>query len=608
MKKKENRNTIPLVVIITLIISLCMLIPCIVSGTYMYATLKDKTLNSIEKSLDSSVESAFTSLDSRLYSLENTYYTIISDPIINPELYNYIYPGNSSSFSESVNERLTKMMFYNTLWNENILSSVTLTNDLNTFHYISNRKTGSYLDQTDLSFLDELMQSWGQLNKKTENPRINFLMHSQSTDSSVIYHRDYYSYPGNQFKGLLSFQIDENELMSVFSDLMAKYTDTLCFIYDDKGNVIASNNENIQDGTISQLTFNKIPLQQMMKDSDNYIVQTSELNSFPVTVCVLIPLQPIYHELHQQLNGFFVIFFVLLIVVILIALIVSRLVSSYINTLIQRMTLLGQENYSLSLPQYGITELDNLNATFTGMSRKIKWLLNEKYANEVILKESELKALQAQINPHFLFNTLLSISWAARNNNDMECYDMITSLSSLLKANIYTGSSKFVTLRDEIKTVQHYLKIQKIRFGNKFSYDIDIDTRLSDQPILKLCLQPLVENAVMHGLENKIEGGMILITGDISDTQEMILQIADNGIGFDSGNLNALLQDLNTLTEHKNEEQPSNNNHHHIGLINTQLRLKYTYGEQYGITIKSKSGKGTTVTLVLPTKFPAEEK
>lgn len=600
MKKQHNRKTVSLTIIITLIISLCMLIPCIVSGTYMYITLKKQTLDSIEKSLDTSAESAFASLDSKLHSVENTYYTIISDPIINPELYNYIFPGSISSFSESINERLTKMMFYNTVWNENILSSVTLTTGPQSFYYINNRKTGSYLDPADLSFLDEIMLNWKESEIKGSNQRINMLIHSRSSDNSVIYHRDYYSYPENQFKGLLSFQIDENELLSVFNELVSKYTGTLCFIYDNDGSVIAGNTENLKNGTISRLSVDGITLEEMMEDSDNYIVRTTKLNSFPVTACVLIPLKPIYEELQQQLSRFFIIFTVLLIGVILIALVVSQKVSSYINLLIRRMTLLGEENYTLTLPQYGITELNKLSATFTGMSKKIQWLLNEKYANEVLLKESELKALQAQINPHFLFNTLLSISWTARSNNDMECCDMITALSSLLKANIYTSSSKYVSIKEELQTVQNYLKIQKIRFRQKFSYDIDVDPRLLEIPILKLCLQPLVENAVTHGLEKKVEDGTILITGDLSDADEIIIQIIDNGIGFDSELLNSQLQDLNTLTALKSDVNNSDNNHHHIGLINTQIRLKYTYGEQYGITIQSIPDKGTTVTIRLP--------
>lgn len=603
MKKDKRKKSISLTVIITLIISLCMLIPCLVSGAYMYVTIKNQAFRSIEKTLDTSAESAFEALDSKLYSVKNTYYTIISDPIVNPELYNYIYPGSTSSFSESIIERLTKMMFYNTSWNEDVLSSVTLTNDLHTFHYISNTKSGSYLDQADLSFFKEILLDYEKLTGKTENQRINLLIHSQSSEDSVIYYRDYYSYPENQFKGLLSLRLNEKELMSVFNDLQEKYTNTLCFVYDSSETVIASNNAEIQNGTISRLSVNNIPLSEMMTDSDNYIVHSAQLDSFPLTVSVLIPLQPIYHELQEQLNGFFIIFSVLLVAVVFIALVVSRSVSSYINLLIRRMTLLGQGDYSLTLPLYGIRELNNLSETFTGMSKKIQWLLNEKYANEVLLKESELKALQAQINPHFLFNTLLSISWTARNNNDMECYDMITSLSSLLKANIYTSSSKFVSLSDELKTVQHYLKIQKIRFGQKFSYDIDIDKRLADKPILKLCLQPIVENAVTHGLENKLEDGMILISGDLSeDSNEMVLKISDNGVGFHSDTLNETLQDLNALSAFKNEKPPSGHSHH-IGLINTQLRLKYTYGEQYGITIKSVPGTGTTVAIHLPAEY-----
>lgn len=172
---------------------------------------------------------------------------------------------------------------------------------------------------------------------------------------------------------------------------------------------------------------------------------------------------------------------------------------------------------------------------------------------------------------------------------------MITALSSLLNANIYTPATKFITLQEELQNVRYYLQIQKVRFGPKLSYDIDVDTKLMDHFILKLCLQPLVENAVVHGLENKVEEGTILITGDITDDQEMLLQIIDNGIGFHPEELIRRLNEPDASALSKSEGKG-----HHIGLINTHLRLKYTYGEQYGITIDSTPGAGTTISVKLP--------
>lgn len=590
---KRIQKPVSLFVIITMIISLCMITPFMIAGGYFYIKLRNNTLDSIEQNLDTAATGAFTSLDSTLHSVKNTYYSIISDPVINPDLYNYIFPGNNASFNESIDERLTKMMFYSTLWNENVLISITLTNDLNTYHYISNTKYGAYPDQKTSSTLDIITENWQELSKTLGSNHINLLQHSPECSDSIFYIRDYYGYPDGTFKGLLSFQLSEQALMSGFSDF-DKYTNTLCFAYDDSGTVIMSNNRDIQNGSISSITVDGISLKAMMENSGRYLVKTASLTNSALTACVLIPLEPVYQELHRQLNGYFILFFLLLFVVIFIALIVSRYVSNYIDLLIKRITSLCHENYTFTLPVYGITELNNLSMAFISMSQQVQRLLNEKYANEVLLKESELKALQSQINPHFLFNTLLSISWKARANQDIECYEMITALSSLLNANIYTSATRFITLQEELQNVQYYLQIQKVRFGSRLSYDFDVDTCLMKQPILKLCLQPLVENAVVHGLENKVEDGSILITGDITGESEMLIQIIDNGIGFNPRELNRQLQ---SLTPPATEEDGKA---HHIGLINTHLRLKYTYGEQYGIAIASIPGKGTKISVRLP--------
>lgn len=592
----HTKKPVSLFVIITLIISLCMITPCMIAGIYFYATLRNSTFDTIERNIDSSAESSFSSLDSTLLSVKNAYYSIISDPVINPELYNYIFPGNETTFNESVDERLTKMMFYTTIWNENILTSITLTNDFNTYHYIGNPKYGVYPGKEDSSALNMITDNREALSKSLGTERIHTLMHSRDDSGSLFYIRDYYGYPDGAFKGLLSFQLSEESLMSNFTDF-DKYTDTLCFAFDESGIVIMSSKEELQGETISALSVQGVSLKHMMEDPDNYLAKTKTLTNYPLTACVLIPLEPIYQELHSQLRGYLVIFICLLLLVIVFALAVSRYVSRYIHLLIKRMTRLSQSDYSQTLPVYGITELDNLSTAFTTMSSQIKRLLNEKYANEVLLKESELKALQAQINPHFLFNTLLSVSWKARANQDMECYEMITALSSLLNANIYTPATKFITLQEELQNVRYYLQIQKVRFGPKLSYDIDVDTKLMDHSILKLCLQPLVENAVVHGLENKVEEGTILITGDIVDEQKMLLQIIDNGIGFHPEEMNRQLNepDASVLSQSEGKGQG-----HHIGLINTHLRLKYTYGEQYGITIASTPGEGTTISVRLP--------
>lgn len=586
----RKKQTLSLFPIITILISLCMIAPCIIAGGYFYTTLRSNTYETLEDTLESTAEKSFSSLDSFLLSIKNTYYSIISDPVIHPELYNSIFPENSFSSSESIDERLYKMMFYSTLWNENILTSITVMYNPQTYYYISNTKQGAALDLENRTAVDMVTGTWQNLQKQLGHERIHTLTNLSDTQNSLFYLRDYYAYPDNTFKGLIGLQLNEDALLSVF-DPFEEYENTLCFLYDTKENIVISSNKTLCNKTLQTNLKNNISLKSMMSDQKNYLIKKQPLTNYPLTACVLIPLLPIQQQLRQQLQGYLVIFAISLLLVIAIALFVSRYISNYINLLIKRITAFSKNNTAQSLPIYRIKEVNHLSSAFTEMSEEIQRLLKEKYANEVLLKESELKALQAQINPHFLFNTLLTISWKARANNDMESYEMITALSSLLNASIYTQNTKLIPLKEELKNVQYYLKIQKIRFGDRLSYDIDVDSRLMDRPILKLCLQPLVENAVVHGLENKIENGNIFIFGDITENDEMLIQIIDNGVGFNTQNLT---QKMETTPDEDDRKG------HHIGLINTHLRLKYIYGEQYGLIIKSTPGNGTTVSVKLP--------
>lgn len=589
----HKKRQISLYIVITLIILICMITPCIIGNLYFYNVLKSRTLNSIRQTLDTSANTAFSSLDSTLNSIENTYYSIMSDPVINPLLYNNVFPDDRITSNESIDKRLVTMMYYSTLWNENILTSITLTNDFDTYHYINNTKTGEYLDKGSLASLDAIRKNLPSISQQNTE-RIHTMLHLSPDSDDILYIRDFYGYPDISFKGLISFQLSESSLMSCFSDF-DKYTDALCFAYDNEGTVIMSNSPSVKNKTMDSIYIDGVSLKQMVSDSTNYMVKTVRLKYYPLTACVMIPLKPVYKELHYQLTGYWIFILIFLFVVIIIAFIISKFVSNYINLLIQKMTSLNDDNYILTLPPSPIVELDNLGETFTKMSKQIQQLINEKYANEILLKESEIKALQAQINPHFLFNTMLSISWKARANNDMECYKMITALSSLLKANIYTPSDQFIPFHEELQNIQLYLQIQKVRFGDRLSYDIDIDSKLSNYSIIKLCLQPIVENAIVHGFENKVGDGFILITGDITEKEKILIQIIDNGVGFDAETLNHQLN-----MPHISSSPPPKSNGHHIGIFNTHLRLKYIYGEQYGLSISSIEGQGTTVSVKIP--------
>lgn len=586
---KIFKRKISLVKIITIIILFCMIAPAIITCVFFYTQLKNIVYNTIENDISySSIESFYT-LDSNLQSLQNTYYTIISDPFINPTLYENISSKlEPLMLKESIDDRLTKIMFFNTIWNNKLLSSVALFYSNDSYHYINNSSPGIYMDNSGISAVGEVLNRWDGIEKSIDdNKRINSLFSSGQSED-LYYIHDFYDYTSATFKGLVSLQLHKDSLMESFHNF-SKHEGSLCFLYDSDNTIIASNDNRLERQKLQSATYNDQSVEKMMTDSKNFILKTQK-TEFDLTAVILIPLAPIKKQLFSQLQHYLFIFIVLILCFIVIALFLSKYISRYINILIKRISEVRKGKYSHTIPYFGIIEIDNLSSAFCDMSEQINKLLNDILANEILLKESELKALQAQMNPHFLFNTLLSLSWKVKESGDNESFEMINALSSILKANIYTEKTKFISIKDEIQNVRYYLQIQKWRHGEHFTYDIDIDPELWEQPVLKLGIQPIVENAFVHGLENRIDHGYILIEGSLVNNEVMIT-IIDNGVGFDTSELE---QDL------FNHTKKMEDTHYHIGILNTQLRYRYTYGNEYGLTIKSIIGKGTTVLIKYP--------
>lgn len=226
------------------------------------------------------------------------------------------------------------------------------------------------------------------------------------------------------------------------------------------------------------------------------------------------------------------------------------------------------------------------------MTDEINYLIKEVYEKHLLIKESEIKFLQAQMNPHFLFNTLITIGYKAKMSRDETVYRMVSSLTELLQASIYSNSLAKIPIRQELDFIKFYLYLQKERFEDKLEYTIQIeDDALLDLLLPKLSVQPLVENAVVHGVEKKLGKGMIHIH-IYRRNDSVFFEITDNGNGFDQ-----IPQDWNNYENLTIRKQGHNN----IGLINTHKRVKLIYGEPYGIEVESEPGAGSRVTLHIPT-------
>ena len=251
----------------------------------------------------------------------------------------------------------------------------------------------------------------------------------------------------------------------------------------------------------------------------------------------------------------------------------------------------GEFDKALISPE-GCNEITSLTHSFNIMTEKIQNLMAENVREQKQKRKSELQALQAQINPHFLYNTLDSIIWMAESGKNEEVVQMTSALAKLLRQSI-SNEDEIVTVEREIEYTRNYLAIQKLRYRDQLEYIIDIDEEVLHRKIVKLVIQPLVENAIYHGIKYLDGKGMILILGEIRDGK-VVITIRDNGVGMDEETLKHILE---KKPEPKEKQRKKTS---HVGVYNVQNRLQLYYGKEYGLVYESMPGMGTGVSVIIP--------
>jgi len=245
-----------------------------------------------------------------------------------------------------------------------------------------------------------------------------------------------------------------------------------------------------------------------------------------------------------------------------------------------------------------VDEITELGLSFNIMIGKIKVLLDSKIKEQENLKKAELRALQAQINPHFLYNTLDTIIWMAESNKTDQVVEIVSALSSFFRISLSKGRD-WITIGEEVERIRSYLKIQKMRYRDILDYKIEVDEDVSENAILKLILQPLVENAIYHGIKNKRQGGTINVRARQKNHDEVQLEVEDDGIGFTPEKLAQLRAELEDDSGDIKLESG-------FGIGNVNKRIRLYYGKPYGLSVQSEYTTGTCVTLVIPAKLETE--
>ncbi|MCM1181271.1 MAG: sensor histidine kinase [Clostridium sp.] len=236
----------------------------------------------------------------------------------------------------------------------------------------------------------------------------------------------------------------------------------------------------------------------------------------------------------------------------------------------------------------GSQEIRHLGCSIQRSYEQIDTLMHEIVIEQNERRKSELDALQSQINPHFLYNALDSITWMIEGERNDDAVFMISELAKLFRISLSKGHT-IISVQDELQHAKSYMNIQKIRYKNSFSVDFDIDEEIHPYCIVKLVLQPILENAINYGVNSMDDCGEIKVTGTLKEGN-IILSVADNGMGMAEEEVKSLLTDSNRVHKHGSG----------VGLVNVNNRIQILFGKKYGIHVESELDEGTIVSICIP--------
>lgn len=286
---------------------------------------------------------------------------------------------------------------------------------------------------------------------------------------------------------------------------------------------------------------------------------------------------------------------VLLLASVLISFYISSTISRPAEVLVRAMRRVESGDLGVNVSLRTRNEIGMLGKHFNHMIRRMNELIKRVYESELVKKEAEVKALQSQINPHFLYNTLSIIDSMASIKKEKEISEIAQRLSDIFRYSI--SGNDVSTIREEINQVQRYLYIQKIRYKDKITETIEVAPETEDCLVTKLLLQPIVENAIVHGICRIRGPGHLTVKVYPSDEETLRIEVSDNGQGMSNDRLQQIRERLREADMHILSTEPRDGN---IGIANVHRRIRNTFGEEYGLSIDTELGRGTQVVLTIP--------
>ncbi|WP_010276085.1 sensor histidine kinase [Paenibacillus senegalensis] len=396
----------------------------------------------------------------------------------------------------------------------------------------------------------------------------------------------------NEDLGLLIYGVAERDFRNYLSTLEGEV-----YLIDDEDTVVSSPVTAMIGSSVSAESY----MEEIWKRSrgqhiagegeDKRIVNFDTLHQTGWKIVQVIPYDTVFKEIFDirkiNIGIVLVIFFLFM----MITLSISYRMSKPLKLLTRKMQSAEKTNFNSMLKVTGPREISTLIGTYNKMAEQIRRLL-ERLKQEFQQKEDmRFKALQAQINPHFILNTLNNIKWMAYIKQDREVGDMLSSLGTILESSIGRDGSSLIPLKQEIHYIENYISLMKLKYNEKLTVCYSIPDELMNCEVIKFCLQPILENSISHGIDYIAGQGEIHIKAQEIEGR-LILSVRDNGIGMSEEKLRQVTDGLSCAAEEGKEKR--------IGIRNVHDRIRLQYGNGYGVRVRSWVNEGTIVELVLP--------
>ncbi|QAY66039.1 cache domain-containing sensor histidine kinase [Paenibacillus protaetiae] len=388
--------------------------------------------------------------------------------------------------------------------------------------------------------------------------------------------------------GILAIRVDVSRLFSDYAKGLDNEDSQFIILKDDEV-VYPEQETDIKLETLTALEKEQQGYKIIRDGGKSYFITYLSSAYTDWTYYTVTPYDQIFYTTVRMKSTVILIYGLLFVAAVLLAYQISRRITVPLEKLSLKMkrVQLGHFDYqdeeNSALP---MDEVGQMQRNFRIMVERINELIQENYVKQLAIKDTQFKALQAQINPHFLYNTLETINWSAKMSNQTRISQMVESLGALLRLSINTRDP-VISLSRELEIINPYITIQRFRFEERLDFHIDVPSHLHYCSIPKLSVQPLVENAINYALEQMIEPCTIRLAAAVT-ANKLRISVEDNGPGMEKEFVNKLRQGI---------VKPKGTG---LGLQNIEERIKILYGEEYGLEIESDPGQGTKVTLVLP--------